>query len=150
MFLYANFDFFEKIVLRLLNVHKAPEIFLNSDSVVVEEIPFAEKTLVSFHFFSIILKVNTLFINLVETHVLDVFDFFEFFELLFVEFKQQKLVDVIPFCVFFCVRKLSEWLDVEPGAAFDFIGDLKLETATGKVALNLKPQHCNFGFVVIR
>jgi hypothetical protein len=87
--------------------------------------------------------------NLVETLVLDVFDFFEFFEVLFVEFKQQKIVNVIPFCVVFCVRELSQWLDAEPGAAFDFIGYLKLETAAGKVALNFKPEHSHFGFVVM-
>lgn len=87
--------------------------------------------------------------NLVETLVLDVFDFFEFFEVLFVEFKQQKVVNVIPFCVVFFVRELIQWLDAEPGAAFDFIGDFKLETAAGKVALNLKPQHSHFGFVVM-
>ena len=137
MFFYANFDFLEKIIARLLNVHKSPEFFLDSDWVVVEEILFAEKTLVSFHFFSVIFEVNALFMNLVETLVLDVFDFFEFFEVLFVEFKQQKVVNVISFCVVFFVRELSQWLDAEPGTAFNFIGDLKLETAAGKVALNL-------------
>lgn len=87
--------------------------------------------------------------NLVETIVIDVFDLFEFLEVLFIELKQQKVVDVIPICVVFCVRELSEGLDVELCAAFDFIEDLKLETAIEKVALNLKPQLCQVGFVVM-
>lgn len=87
--------------------------------------------------------------DFVAALVLDVLDFSEFLKVLFIEFKEEKIVDMIGFSVIFFVRELSEGLDIENGATLNFVGYLKLQSAFGKIALNLKPQDGHFGFVVM-